>query len=303
MIRWFAAATALVMALTCPVAPAGATQSGHVEGDERLVPAERPSTTRGYWLFSWDGGVFSFGDAPFHGSGTGRCHWEEPLGWCLAAARHPSGNGYWLMNGAVCRVLAFGAARHFGDRWASGNPPRDDFASCGAFAATPSGNGYWTVTQLGTVLPWGDARWHGDVAGGRTKLIVGIVPTPSGNGYWLLGEDGGVFSFGDAGFHGSAAAMRLNQPIVGMARTPTGGGYWLVGRDGGVFTFGDARFFGSTGGVRLNRPVNSITASPEGDGYYLVADDGGVFTFGNVPFLGSTGGQRLAEPVAGLLLR
>jgi hypothetical protein len=46
----------------------------------------------GYWLVASDGGVFSYGDAAFHGS-AGNLHLAEPI---VAAAATPDGNGYWL---------------------------------------------------------------------------------------------------------------------------------------------------------------------------------------------------------------
>ena len=55
-----------------------------------------PTTTgHGYWLLASDGGVFSFGDARFHGS-TGNIHLNSPV---ISMATAPSGTGYWLVAG------------------------------------------------------------------------------------------------------------------------------------------------------------------------------------------------------------
>ena len=52
-----------------------------------------PPDGRGYWLVASDGGIFSFGDAGFHGS-AGSIHLNRPI---VGMAATPSGNGYWLV--------------------------------------------------------------------------------------------------------------------------------------------------------------------------------------------------------------
>ena len=47
----------------------------------------------GYWLVASDGGIFSFGDAAFHGS-TGAIRLTKPV---VGMAATPDGNGYWLV--------------------------------------------------------------------------------------------------------------------------------------------------------------------------------------------------------------
>jgi ribosomal protein L24E len=47
----------------------------------------------GYWLVAADGGVFCFGDAPFHGS-TGAIVLNQPI---VGMATPPPGQGYWLV--------------------------------------------------------------------------------------------------------------------------------------------------------------------------------------------------------------
>ena len=58
----------------------------------------------GYWLVASDGGVFSFGDAVFHGS-TGAIALNRPI---VGMAATPDGGGYWL-------VAADGGVFSFGD--------------------------------------------------------------------------------------------------------------------------------------------------------------------------------------------
>jgi hypothetical protein len=47
----------------------------------------------GYWLVASDGGVFSYGDAPFYGS-TGSLKLNSPI---VGIAASPDGGGYWLV--------------------------------------------------------------------------------------------------------------------------------------------------------------------------------------------------------------
>ncbi len=47
----------------------------------------------GYWLVASDGGVFSYGDAQFHGS-LGGMDLNAPI---VGIAATPDGGGYWLV--------------------------------------------------------------------------------------------------------------------------------------------------------------------------------------------------------------
>ncbi|MDQ1521630.1 MAG: hypothetical protein QOI55_2703, partial [Actinomycetota bacterium] len=58
----------------------------------------------GYWSVASDGGIFSFGDAAFHGS-TGAIALTKPI---VGMAATPSGAGYWL-------VASDGGIFSFGD--------------------------------------------------------------------------------------------------------------------------------------------------------------------------------------------
>jgi len=63
----------------------------------------------GYWLVASDGGIFSFGDAPFYGS-TGAIRLNEPI---VGMHPSPTGHGYWLV-ASDGGVFSFGDARFFG---------------------------------------------------------------------------------------------------------------------------------------------------------------------------------------------
>ena len=97
---------------------------------------------------------------------------------------------------SVCNVWFWEVQKHM-----SLNQP-----AC-AIAFTPSGKGYWIAAEDGGVFAFGDAQYHGGMAGKPLEWpIVDLTPTPSGRGYLLLGADGGVFAFGDATYMGRAGA-------------------------------------------------------------------------------------------------
>jgi hypothetical protein len=66
---------------------------------------------KGYWLVASDGGIFTFGDAPFYGS-TGAIHLNQPI---VGMAGTPDGKGYWL-------VASDGGIFTFGDAPFLGTP-------------------------------------------------------------------------------------------------------------------------------------------------------------------------------------
>jgi hypothetical protein len=242
-----------------------AADHGEPDGPLRapIVGLDATATGSGYWLVASDGGVFSFGDARFHGS-TGGQVLNRPI---VDIARTRSGNGYWLV-ASDGGVFCFGDARFLG----STGGQRLNRPIVG-MAATVTGRGYWLVASDGGVFRFGDARFHGSTGGERlNRPIVGMAATATGGGYWLVASDGGVFCFGDARFEGSTAGVALNRPIVGMAATPSGKGYWLAAADGGISAFGDARYLG--GGTNRVPPgsATDIAGRPDGRGYWIATD-------------------------------
>jgi Tol biopolymer transport system component len=245
----------------------------------------------GYRFVAADGGIFSFGDAKFHGS-AGATTLAKPI---VGMASSPTNAGYWLV-ASDGGIFSYGDAKFFGSTGALRlNSP------IVGMTASPSGQGYWFVAADGGIFSFGDAKFFGSMGGEPlAKPIVGMASTPSGKGYWLVASDGGIFSFGDAKFFGSTGDIKLTRPIVGMDRTNSGNGYRFVASDGGIFSFGDAAFLGSMGGKPLAKPIVGMARTRTGDGYWLVASDGGIFSFGNAGFQGSTGDIKLAQPIVGM---
>ena len=251
------------MAVNAPTSGIAATPSG-----------------QGYWLVGRDGGVFSHGDAPFHGSMGGQAINAPIVGMAVA----PGGNGYWLV-GADGGVFNFGPGAAFYGSMAG----QAINAPIVGIAASPNGQGYWLAGADGGVYAFGPgAGFHGSLGGQSLNApIVGIAAAPNGQGYWMAGADGGLFTFGSgAGFFGGATGQTLRAPVVSIAATPGGNGYWLAGADGGVFNYGPgAGFFGAAADGPLVSRIVGIARTGNGGGYWLADAAGGVYSYGNAPAL------------------
>ncbi|HUJ59539.1 MAG TPA: phage tail tip lysozyme [Kofleriaceae bacterium] len=274
-----------------PIRKAGYTPSGSPQGPAAPTCTSGPCRVgialtadgNGYWEAASDGGVFSYGDAVFHGS-MGATKLARPV---VGIAPTPKRDGYWLV-ASDGGVFSFGDAGFFGSLGgiALAKPVV-------GMAATPTGKGYWLVAADGGVFSFGDAAFHGSLGGTALAApIVGMAATPSGKGYWLAGADGGVFSFGDAAFHGSLGATKLARPISAIAASSDGQGYWLLGQDGGVFTFGDAVFYGSLAGQPARNGVPALVSAsailpvPSG-GYYVMDSNAGTTTLFRAGYCGA----------------
>ncbi len=147
-----------------------------VRAGDRHAPQRQLRRHRGHAEWAWllgrppsDGGVFTFGDAPFHGSVGGRAL-AAPI---VGIAATPSGNGYWLV-GSDGGVFAFGDAGFHGS--IASPAPRCRRSS--PSRSTPSGNGYWIVGNDGGVFSFGDAAFEGAATSfDHHAPLVGMAPT------------------------------------------------------------------------------------------------------------------------------
>lgn len=255
---------------------------------------------QGYWVLDTAGGIFTFGNARFHGSlpqlraqgvGVGRAE-------IMDIEPTPSGDGYWILDRAG-GIFSFGDAQFFGSipqLRAQGVPigPADVID----LAATPSGQGYWLLDSVGGQFAFGDAQFFGSVPAlrqsgvkiGRAN-VVRMTPSTTGGGYMMIDDVGGVFAFGDAEFKGSIPGLRdqgVNigrADVVGIAVGP--GGYWMIDHRGGVFAFGTVGFHGSLPGAGIVGRAAAIAPTKTGGGYFIVtAADGDVHPFGDAPDFG-----------------
>ncbi|MGO8874129.1 MAG: polysaccharide deacetylase family protein [Acidimicrobiales bacterium] len=152
-----------------------------VTSDQPLVGATIAPQTDGYWLAAADGGVFTFGDAAFHGS-MGGTPLDAPV---VGIAPTPDGGGYWLA-AADGGVFSFGDAGFHGSM---GGTPLN--APVVGMATDPATGGYWMVAADGGVFSFA-APFYGS-RGGQTSAdrFFGIAATGSGGGYLLAGEQPG----------------------------------------------------------------------------------------------------------------
>ena len=130
-----------------------------------------------YWLVAKDGGVFSFGGAPFYGSLGGQ-RLNAPVAGMVSVY---DGAGYWLVS-SDGGVFSFGSAQFYGS---TGGQQLN--APVVGMAASPDGKGYWLVASDGGVFSFGDATFYGSMGGQRLDApVVGIAPTdaaiPRGGG-------------------------------------------------------------------------------------------------------------------------
>ncbi len=152
--------------------------------NQPMVGMSPTANANGYWMVASDGGIFTFGNAPFLGS-MGGSHLNQPI---VGMAVTPDGGGYWLV-ATDGGMFTFGDAQFYGSMGGQHlNKPIE------AMTPTPDGHGYWMVASDGGVFCFGDAQFHGS-AGNRTLSapIAGMIP--NGNGYTLIGQDGQEYPF------------------------------------------------------------------------------------------------------------
>jgi hypothetical protein len=133
----------------------------------RFVGMATTSDGRGYWLAQAGGGIYSFGDAVFHGSlpaGPGGLG-ITPAASIVGIASTPDGGGYWLV-GADGGVFSFGDASFYGSL------PEQHIAPAApivGIAPASDGKGYWLVGADGGVFAFGDAPYCTTVARDRPR--------------------------------------------------------------------------------------------------------------------------------------
>jgi hypothetical protein len=128
------------------------------------------TNARAYWLAAADGGVFSFGDAPFYGS-MAATHLNAPI---VAIAATPDAHGYWLA-AADGGVFSFGDAPFYGSTATTHlNGP------VVSMAVPDGGHGYWLAAADGGVFSFGSAPFKFSFVSGwpfqSTTAAIAAVP-------------------------------------------------------------------------------------------------------------------------------
>ena len=96
-------------------------------------------TGHGYWVVASDGGIFTYGDAVFHGS-AGSLPLVRPV---VGIAATPDGGGYWV-------AASDGGVFNFGDATFQGSMGGAPLVRpVVGIAATTTGGGYWLMASDG----------------------------------------------------------------------------------------------------------------------------------------------------------
>jgi hypothetical protein len=193
----------------------------------------------GYGFVASDGGVFSYGDAIFHGSLGGQSLHAAVVGM---AATPTDTATTWSSQTARCTSLPM--LDRSVTRVVHLNRP------IVGMAVTPSGFGYWLVASDGGIFAYGDATAHFYSSTGGIHLvspIIGISAAIDSLGYYLYAKDGGMFVFQQRPpfgpqvhepFFGSAGGSARANPIVGARLAADGQGYWFDDSAGIIYNFG-----------------------------------------------------------------
>ncbi len=269
--------------------------------------ASATQTPCGYWLVGSDGGIFTFGQAEFHGS-TGSLVLQRPVVGISTAHAGTGVTGYWLVasDGGIFAFDTgfFGSIPGLGINPAGSGLPHSLNAPIVGMVHSNSGNGYFMVASDGGVFAFGDATFAGSCPGigGCAGAAVSVVPDASGNGYWVVTNTGNVYAFGDAGYYGAPGPQ--STPITSAVATePSGGGYYVLDAAGDVFAYGNAKSFGSLppGATSALDPATAIFVTDDGQGYWIATAQGKVYPFGDAPAQGDMSGTNLnGSIVAGI---
>ena len=107
----------LLLAVLATALPMTALVSTELASAPHAAAAADPIPA--YWLVASDGGIFSFGGAPFYGS-TGAIALNKPI---VGMAATPDGGGYWLV-ASDGGIFAFGDAQFYGSLGGGGSSVR-----------------------------------------------------------------------------------------------------------------------------------------------------------------------------------
>jgi hypothetical protein len=150
--------------------------SGYQNARDPIVGAAARPNGQGLWALSYDGKVWTAGDAQSYGDVA----WvTNPDVVPTGIVATPSGNGYYIV-ASDGGVFTFGDAVFFGST--GGNPPGGRYITGIALSITDDGqvNGYWLVNKDGEVFAFGNAPFFGSSGGNAgSNYVTSIVSYPS----------------------------------------------------------------------------------------------------------------------------
>ena len=161
--RWATGSSPPTAASSPTATPRSTARPGRCTSTRRSSAWRRHPTVVGYWLVASDGGIFTYGDAMFHGS-AGALHLNAPV---VGMATTPDGGGYWLV-ASDGGIFTYGDASFYGSTGALHlNAPVVGMDS------STDGGGYWLVASDGGIFNYGDAGFFGSA--GSIRLNAPIV--------------------------------------------------------------------------------------------------------------------------------
>jgi len=132
--------------------------AGAIVLNESVVGIAAAANGGGYWLAASDGGIFSYGNAPFYGSVPGvlkpGVRLNKPV---VSITADPATGGYWLA-ASDGGVFSFNAPFYGSTGNLTLNQPVVGITS------TPHGGGYRFVARDGGIFDYGTATFQGSAA-------------------------------------------------------------------------------------------------------------------------------------------
>jgi ribosomal protein L24E len=128
-----------------------------------VIASVATATGNGYYMVGSDGGVFSFGDAHFHGS-TGGMHLNRPI---VGISPTPDNRGYWLV-ASDGGVFAFDAAFRGSMSGSALAKPINGLVAYG--------NGYLMVASDGGIFDFSNKAFGGSLGNHPPSApIIGVA--------------------------------------------------------------------------------------------------------------------------------
>jgi hypothetical protein len=178
-------------------------------------PVSYSPNTSSYWMASADGGIFSYGSAPFEGSIGGHVL-NQPI---VGMAEDPATGGYWEV-AADGGIFSFNAPFY----GSTGNLKLNE--PIVAMIPTSNGSGYQLAAEDGGLFAFGAASFDGNPISEndpQTDVVSAAPLSGATGGYVMAGKNGDSFAFTSNGPEAPTAVNgSLVAPMVGAAGyTPT----------------------------------------------------------------------------------
>lgn len=232
-----------------------------------MIPLNQ-QMSRGGWLFSADGAVYTLGDAPFYGSFELQGH--ERI---VEVGQSSPSNYRGITN--ENRIISCGNIRE-----SKRIPLADPDVHIVASQMNGGSYGYLQSNGFGYLRNLGSDEIMLEFNCSSPINVKRIALTYTGLGVYVLFVDGQVKAFGDAVHVGDFLADNISARPCDLSVRRWGKGYWIIDEMGGVFCFGDADYFGSVPGDKHRIHASRVVGHFSGRGYWIVDSNGMLLPFG-----------------------